>query len=211
MNKIDRYINRVITKQLLSEAGQSPGEQAKALGLVYGGFGGWIDPDTRVVMARTVDGKLVRVKDGEEEEGDQNLGRLIILNFDPNILHAEKNGIPEEKQKAYKALIHKVLKFGGDFIVFTARTQAIEVAKYLKGMGINNGVKIVPFGSSAGQKKRKFVEKKIKTGYKEIQYFDYNKSDIAAIESLKAPYNKKQIKIDAVRIPELGVVSAATA
>lgn len=190
---------------LLNEAeeGQTPAQQAKAMGLVYGGFGGWIDPETRVVKARTVDGKLVKV-DGDEEGGSkEDLGRVAILNFDPSLLQSTASKLPEEKVKAYNKLLAKILQFGGDFIIFTARSQEKDVAKYLMKIGITAGVKLAPFASAESQKKRKYVEKKIKSGYSHIQYFDFDAKDIAAIESLKPPYNKLNVRIETFDIPTL--------
>lgn len=41
-------------------SGKKPAEQAKELGLVYGGYGYWIDPKTKERVAQTIDGKLVK-------------------------------------------------------------------------------------------------------------------------------------------------------
>ena len=202
----------VLLAELLNEAeaGQTPGQQAKALGLVYGGFGGWIDPETRVVKARTVDGKLVKVGDDEEGPSKEDLGRVAILNFDPALLQKSAASVPQEKVQAYNKLLTRILQFGGDFIVFTARSQEKDVARYLQKIGITSGVKLAPFGSSDSQKKRKYVEKKIKSGYSHIQYFDYDGKDIAAIESLKPPYNKLNVRIETFDIPTLSGESNAT-
>lgn len=186
-----------------AEGEATPSAQAKALGLVYGGFAQWIDPETRITKARTVDGKLVKVDDEEESEDKSELGRLAILNFDPALLQGKSKQVPEDALKMYNKLLTKILQFGGDFIIFTARSQELEVAKYLKEIGITAGVKIAPFASSESQKKRKYVEKKIKAGYSHIQYFDFDKKDIAAIESLKAPYNKLNVRIEAFQLPRL--------
>ena len=190
---------------LLNEAeeGQTPAQQAKSMGLVYGGFGGWIDPETRVVKARTVDGKLVKADGDEDGSAKEDLGRVTILNFDPSLLQGKAKQLPPEKVKTYNKLLAKILQFGGDFIIFTARSQEEDVARYLQKIGITAGVKLAPFASSESQKKRKYIEKKIKSGYSHIQYFDFDSKDIAAIESLKPPYNKLNVRIETFDIPTL--------
>jgi len=47
---------------------------AKKLGLTYKGFGRWADPKTNKIVAKTIDGKLVKVAP-EDEEGQSDYGK----------------------------------------------------------------------------------------------------------------------------------------
>ena len=191
-------------RDLLFEAGGgTPSEQAKALGLVYGGFAQWVNPDTRKTMARTVDGKLVKVDGAEEGTSKADKGRLAILSFDASVLSPDRSGVAPDKIAMYNKLLIKILQFGGDFTVFSGHNQERDVAMYLKKVGVSAGVKIIPLAASTPQKKRVYVEKKIKEGYKQIQYFDNDSTSVNAIESLKAPYNKLSIQIETFDLPNL--------
>lgn len=178
----------------------TPSDQAKSLGLVYGGFGGWIDPKTRVVKARTIDGKLVRVDDEEEQGGEENLGRLIILDVDDNLLFADPKKLKHSAEK-YVQLIRALTRSGQPIVLMHARNAEERLAKFMQSIGVTNGATLVPVGSAGPDKKRELVEKKVKAGYSEIQFFDRDPKAIRAVESLKAPYNKRQISIETHQIP----------
>jgi hypothetical protein len=181
----------------------TPSETAKTLGLEYGGFGGWIDPKTRVVKARTVNGKLVRVDGDEEESGDDDLGRLIIVNFDDELLYVDAKNSKNKDVERLIYLLKSVVRTGSDVVILHARNSEKKVAKWLKDHGITAGVTLVPYGSSSPDKKHDFVEKKVHAGYTEIQYFDHDVKAIHAIESLRAPYNKREVQIEPHQLPKL--------
>ena len=62
-------------KKILLE--KTASEIAKEHGLIYGGFGGWVDPKTREVKARTVDGKFVPVDEDPGSNAKEDLGKVI--------------------------------------------------------------------------------------------------------------------------------------
>jgi hypothetical protein len=195
-----------MTKRPLNES--TPGEQAHALGLEYGGFGGWIDPKTRVVKARTIDGKLVRVDDDESPEGEDNKGRLIVLDVDDNLLYADMKK-PSQTVENYIHLLRALVKTGQDVVLLHARNSEKKLAQFLKTNGITSGPTLLPIGSGTPDKKQEFIEKKIKEGYKEVQFFDRDPKAIHAVEALKAPFNKRDVQIETHQIPPISADSRA--
>lgn len=188
----------------------TPAEQAKALGLEYGGFGGWINPTTRQVVAKTIDGKLVRTDTVSAGSDRTDLGRLVVLDFDDDLLQARSQDA--EAVKKYIDLIKNILKTGSDFYIMTTRdveddpsaelkNREQAVAKFLARFGIKSGVRFAPIVNSEPQKKKHFVQAKIKEGYTEIQFFDRDEKALHAVESLKAPYNKLDVRIDTHKLP----------
>jgi hypothetical protein len=175
-------------------------ETAHALGLEYGGFGGWIDSNRKVV-ARTVNGKLVKVSEDEDAQAEEDLGRIIIFDFDDEMLYTDlKNRT--EAQKVVQ-LLKSLVGTGSDIVILHSRNSEKKVAKFLGQVGISSGPTLMPIGSSEPTKKREFVEKKMKSGYSEIHFFDRDEKSIHAVESLKAPYNKLEVKIETHSIPRL--------
>lgn len=186
----------------------TPKEQAHALGLVYGGFAGWVDPTTRKVIAKTVDGNLVRISNDDQEEGgdEENLGRLTILDLDFEVIFAN----PKENKLAiqdYVTLIKSILHVGSDFTILIKKNGEKDAAKFLKSIGIIHGVTLSPLGSFDAEKKRHFVEEKIKDGYSEIQYYDRDEKAIQAVGSLKATYNKLDIRVDTHKLSNFKAVA----
>lgn len=174
----------------------SPADQAKALGLVYGGFGGWIDPKTRVVKARTIDGELVQVDDEEEGEGNANMGKISVFVLDHQVIK-RGNQSKSKYVETYNKIIKTISKRGdGDMVILIERNTEREIAEYLRKIGISAGLKLTPLDTTDPNKIRDYVKQKIEAGYSEIHYFDTDKVSINAIESLRAPYNKKKIKIE---------------
>lgn len=187
--------------KILNEA-ITPAEQAKALGLEYCGFGGWCGLNDRKVVARTINGKLVRVDDDEESTEEATMKRLIIIDFDDELLYTDLSNASGDVLK-FMRLIRSLVKTGNDVVILHSRNSEKKVAKFLKSMSISSGPALVPIGSSEPNKKKKFVAKKIKEGYKEIYFFDRDANTIHAIESLKAPYNKVLKKLETYKIPKL--------
>lgn len=187
-------------RQILNEL--KPAEQARALGLTYGGFGGWIDPSSRKVIARTVNGRLVKVDDSNATQEDNDLGRLIIVDLDDELLYTDPAKASEDYFR-YIKLLKSLVKTGSDVVVMHSRNSEKRVARFLRDNGITIGPTLAPIGSSSPQNKRDFVEKKIKSGYSEIQFFDRDQKAISAVESLKAPYNRLDLKIGTHKIPAL--------
>jgi hypothetical protein len=180
-----------------------PADEAKKLGLEYCGFGGWCIPKTREVVARTVDGQLVRVDDNEDQKKNKDLGRLIVVNFDDELLYVDSKHPEDRATKLLVNLMKSVVRTGSDVILLHARNSEKKVAKWLKMQGITGGPTLIPYGSADVVKKKELIEKKIRAGYKEIEFFDSDAKSLRAINSLKAPFNKRQIQIDTHQIPKL--------
>jgi hypothetical protein len=180
----------------------TPSEQAKMLGLDYLGFGGWGKSSDRKVLARTIDGKLVRTDDNGQPEDDTDLGRLLIIDFDDELLYMNLDNATGDAAKFLK-LIKSLVKTGNDIVILHSRNSEKRVAKFLKSINITAGPTLVPIGSSDPSKKKEFVAKKIKAGYSEIYFFDRDPNAIQAVESLKAPFNKVLVKLETYQIPEL--------
>jgi hypothetical protein len=199
-----------MAKQPLNEA--TPAETAKSMGLTYLGFGGWgyaSDPKRKVV-ARTIDGKLVRVEDdAQANQKATDAGRLIIVDFDDHLLYADLQ-TPTDAVRRYVHLLKTVVRTGSETIVLHSRNAEKQVAKFLKQIGVTAGPKLVPYGSSEPNKKKLLVQQKIKTGFTEIQFFDRDPHAIHAVESLKAPYNKLKVKIETHQIPPLSDADTKT-
>lgn len=168
----------------------TPAEQAHAMGLVYGGFGGWIrkdDPDRKVV-AQTIDGKLVRKE--EDKSSDQDLGRLNIFRFDPNILTMSQKNPSSRFVWKYNAILKSITKLGTAVMIVPRGTEH-KIADYLRTIGIDGGVKLASIDSDNPNLVRDFVADKIDQGFSNVQYFDTNEKAINAVDSLHAQYNKK--------------------
>jgi hypothetical protein len=174
---------------ILSEVSAS--EQAKQLGLVYGGFGGWIDPESRKVVARTVDGKLVRIENDDENNGKPDLGRLSILSFEDTVAHSDLDH-PSIYLKKFNIMLNLIIRRGGHFVMLVNRGSERAIADYLRRSGIKAGVSLVTIGEANPSKIRDFIKEKIKEGYTNIQFFDTDEKDVNAVESLKATLNKMQ-------------------
>jgi hypothetical protein len=175
----------------------SPADQAKALGLVYGGFGGWIDPKTRIVKARTVDGELVKVDDEEDGESSQDMGKINIFVLDHAVIKKASEDSSSTYVKKYNKIIKTLSQRGdGDMVILIERNTEREIADYLRKIGLSSGLKLTPLAADDPNQIREYVRQKIESGYTDIQYFDTDKVNINAVESLRAPYNKKKITID---------------
>jgi hypothetical protein len=179
-----------MAKQRLFE---TPAEEAHSLGLEYGGFGGWIDPKTRAVKAKTIDGHLVKVN-GNEQGGDEEpeYGPLVVLHMENWIYSADPDApFTQKYNKMIKTIVHK----GIDVAVLVERGKEHVAADYLRKMGIGAGVKLVPINAEDDTQVKEFFRQKIDLGYRKFHYFDSNHRNIKAVESLKAPYNKLDLKL----------------
>lgn len=74
---LKRLIREEILRRLHENEGSKPAEQAKQLGLTYAGWGKWMD-DSGKVVAKTVNGQLVKLDDPEEPE-DHNITNQKVL------------------------------------------------------------------------------------------------------------------------------------
>jgi hypothetical protein len=167
---------------------KTPAEQAHALGLTYGGFAGWVDKNRKVV-AKTVDGKLVRVSD-DDNAGDQDLGRVAIFRFEPAILAMSQKNPHSRFVWKYNAILKSVTQMGSA-VMLVPRGMEHEIADYLRSTGIDGGVKLATINADDPNKVRDFVADKIKQGFSNVQYFDTSEKGINAVESLHAQFNKK--------------------
>jgi hypothetical protein len=97
--------------------------------------------------------------------------------------------IHPEELPGYVKRLKSAIKHGADVSIVTARGSAKPVAKFLQKIGIKNGVKIVPVGSSNPTKKTEYVEKKAKTGqYKNVVMYDDSTKNIQAFNQLGKKY-----------------------
>lgn len=182
-------------KRIIKEESEAS-QQAHALGLEYGGYGGWVIPKTRQVVAKTVNGKLVRTGEEQQEE-KTDLGSLVLFHMQDNQMGTDPSK-PSRFTKKYNEIIKNVLRKGGaDIAVLVTRGTENRVADFLRKNDIGSGVKLVPLDTTDPNKVKDFVEQKIKEGYTSIHYYDSEQRNNHAVESLKAPYNKLHIKIKA--------------
>jgi hypothetical protein len=73
-SKIEKAVSTDTTVREADEpitAEKKPAEQAKELGLVYGGYGNWIDPKTKETVAKTINGKLVKTTSDASKAGEK--------------------------------------------------------------------------------------------------------------------------------------------
>lgn len=170
-------------------------EMAHNLGLTYGGFSGWVDKNRKVV-ARTIDGKLVKVDHEEEGESDTDMGQVIILAFEDDLLKIDKSK-PSKFMMKYNSFIKAIIQKGWDFVLLCNRGSEHAIADFLRRNGIKAGLKLVPIGELDPNKAMDFVKKKIEQGYTNIQYFDTSEQNCNAVDGLNATYNKKdELSID---------------
>jgi len=186
-------------RTIITEA-KTPSEQAKSMNppLVYVGFAGWAsskDPNRKVV-AKTIDGKLVRVDDDDEETKGKKIDPMTqytIIDLDEEFLKADKRSPAREK---YIALFKHLINAGDKLIILTARGSDERAAAFLKEIGITNNVKLIPYGSAEPEKKKKLVNTLIKDGARHIRYFDRDPHAVSAVEGLKATFNRAEIDLD---------------
>jgi hypothetical protein len=182
----------ITLESILNE--QTPAEQAKALGLVYGGFGGWVNADRKVV-ARTIDGHLVKVDDEQETEQKGDRGRVTVLVMEDEIVKVDDAKLSKYLQK-FNKMIKAIIRRGGEFVLLCNRGSERAVADYLRKNGVKAGLKLVPIVNNNPNKMREFCQKKIEEGFTNIQFFGSDDKAVHAVESLKATYNKLDIVID---------------
>lgn len=183
----------------------TPADQAKSLGLIYGGFGQWIDPKTRITKARTIDGKLVKVDSSSEDAPEADLGKINIFVVDHSVLEKAKR-VPDSRfVEIYNKLLKAMVKIGGaENVMLVNQHSQQEVAEYFRKIGISAGVNLTPIDMNDPNKIHEFVEKKIKEGYTHIEFYDNNQVNIESVESLRAPYNKLDLTIDTHPLKKMG-------
>lgn len=186
-------------KKILLE--KTPSEIAKEHGLIYGGFGGWVEPKTREVKARTIDGKFVPVPKEPGSNAKENLGKVIIFDFDPLLLKPDKDaqGVAQKHSKVLKASV----KAGVPVFVLTPQGTENNVAKFLGSIGVRKGAKLVAMDASDPQKKAEFVEEKINAGYKHVIFFDDEETNNHAVEALNAKFNRLDVQVDTHLLPRV--------
>jgi hypothetical protein len=173
----------------------TPPEQAKGMGLVYGGFASWLDPKTRKAVAQTVEGTLVKI-DHEGDGASTDLGKVNIFRLDIQVIR-DGNERSEKYTDRYNKILKFILKLGdGPLIILTPLNTQHEVAEYFQKNGITSGLKLSPINDADPNEIHSYVETKIKEGYTSIQYFDTNNINIKTVESLEAPYNKLDLTIN---------------
>ena len=191
-------------KKILLE--KTASEIAKEHGLIYGGFGGWVDPKTREVKARTVDGKFVPVDEDPGSNAKEDLGKVIIFDFDPVILNPDAER--QDAANKHSAVLKAAVKAGVPVFVLSPQGTEKDTATFLSGIGVKKGVKLIPIDSSNPQRKVQVVEEKINDGFKHIVFFDDDEKTNHAIESLAAKYNRLDVQIDAHLLPAVSTTKA---
>jgi len=102
--------------------GKKPAEQAKELGLVYGGYGYWIDPKTKERVAKTIDGQLTKIApETKPEKPDAAVGGGEAPAAEPvKTPDADADGIPrmyddpQAKKKLDKETLKKLIELVKD-------------------------------------------------------------------------------------------------
>lgn len=56
-----------LIEAVLDEVDSEAAAEAKQMGLVYKGYGRWADPKTNQVVAKTIQGKLVKIENGADD------------------------------------------------------------------------------------------------------------------------------------------------
>jgi ABC-type uncharacterized transport system substrate-binding protein len=114
-------------------------------------------------------------------------------------------GKKDKRAAMYVNMIKGLATQGGDLIVMCGRgREEVEaVARFFADIGVVSGIKVAPVGHTDPNRKKEFVKKKIKSGYKDIQYFDDSKKNVAAIESLRATFNRAEITLVTHVIPAI--------
>jgi|SRR6185312_8884921 len=176
-------------------------DDAHKRGLIYLGHALWGDPKTKKAVAKTMNNKLVKIEPGEENEED--LGKAIILDFDSSLLHINiKNSKLRTAIQAYTRLLRRILLSGNNkYFVMTTHSDQETVDKFLHHIGITTNIKFIPISNSDIDTKKNFVEKQIKHGYSDIEFFDRDPQAVAAVDGLKSTYNQLDVRIDTHQIP----------
>jgi hypothetical protein len=135
---------------------------------------------------------LVRSEPDEEQSEEKEYGPLVVIHMDDWIFKADPNSAFTQKyNKIIKAIVHK----GIDVAVLVERGKEHAAADYLRKMGVGAGVKLVPLNAEDDTQVKEFFRQKIDLGYRKFHFFDSNHRNIKAVESLKAPFNKLDLKI----------------
>jgi hypothetical protein len=197
------YLSDILTEM-------TPAEQAKNLGLVYLGFGGWGDPVTRTIKAKTVQGHLVRT-DGDGANSQEDLGRLDVMFFSTAVAHHLDKLKGTTQLDKFGKLINALIKVEGTFILLYNAEVVKQVAEYLVSIGIKSGIKMKSLQNPNSDVVKDFIKEKIKMGFRDIHFYDTDKNDVEGVKSLRAPYNKvKNLVIDPHWIAELDTTTSDT-
>jgi hypothetical protein len=176
-----------MTKKKLIES--TPAEQAKSMGLTYGGFGGWVDA-SRTVVAKTINGQLVKVDPKDSQEEKQELEKLNVFRFDPRMISVSEKNPKSRFVWKYNQILKAITSQGAKTIMLIPRGTEQETATYLRTLGMGPGVKLSPMNAEDPNKVRDFVSQKIKAGHSSVDYYDTSEKGIAAVHSLKAQFNR---------------------
>lgn len=101
---------------------------------------------------------------------------------------------PRAIPKYVDALKRVVQKGSAKVIILTARGDYRPVASFLRDIGIRSGVKIVALDSSNPELKKNYIEKLIKKGATDIEFYDDSPKNIRAVNTLKRLYSKVNLK-----------------
>ena len=80
-------------------------DQAKKMGLIYAGYGRWKDPRTGKIVAKTIDGKLVKIENGEE---------LTPEPEEPELQSPQEPELPDDHFANLAASLHTPKQKGGE-------------------------------------------------------------------------------------------------
>jgi hypothetical protein len=103
INQTLRQLIREEIQRRLDEAnGAKPSEQARQLGLKYVGFGRWLDPERGKIVAKTIDGQLVKMDRPEEpanEDGEEPATATLEL---MRVIKAANNDLKMARKKVMR-------------------------------------------------------------------------------------------------------------
>lgn len=165
--------------------------EAKRRGLVYGGFGQWVDA-ARVVRGKTVDGQFVPVTGDGEEEDTQDKGRVAILDVDANLFVAPARS-PAVRQ--YIDFLYKLANSGTPLVLLLGKPMVEKALQVFSHVNALKKARVVPYTTTDSNLKRGFVGKLLKSGYSQVYYFDKDPKAIRAVDSLKATYNRSGAQV----------------
>lgn len=77
--------------------------------------------------------------------------------------------------------------------ILTARGSEKPIVKFLKSVGINSGVKIVPLGDSNPERKKDYIRHQIQKGYDRVAFADDSPKNVEAAKELRSEF--PQVKL----------------
>lgn len=83
--------------------------------------------------------------------------------------------------------------------ILTARGSEKPIVKFLKSVGINSGVKIVPLGDSNPERKKEYIRHQIQKGYDRVAFADDSPKNVEAAKELRGEFPQAKIVVHHVK------------